>query len=52
MNATPTPMPVPPWMAMVQAHADQAEAKLAARDITRGVYEDVIGPHDQKHRKD
>ncbi|WP_087483565.1 hypothetical protein [Brachybacterium massiliense] len=24
------PMPVPPWMAMVQAHADRAEAALAA----------------------
>lgn len=24
------PMPVPPWMAMVQAHADRAEAALGA----------------------
>lgn len=23
-----------------------------ARDITRGVYEDVIGPHTQSHRKE
>ncbi|MDN5687091.1 MAG: hypothetical protein L0G94_10530 [Brachybacterium sp.] len=40
----------PPSLAL--PHADQAEAKLTARDITRGVYEDVIGPHDQTHRKD
>lgn len=26
----PAPMPVPPWMAMLQAHADRAEAVLAA----------------------
>lgn len=52
----PTPMPVPPWMAMVQAHADRAEADLEARalarDITNGAYEDVIGRRPARHRKE
>ena len=57
----PGPMPVPPWMAMVQAHTDQAEARTRAltetstslaRDTTNGVVEDVIGSLPATHRKD
>lgn len=52
----PTPMPVPPWMAMVQAHADRAQtdldARAVARDITNGVYEEIVGPRPATHRKE
>lgn len=28
------------------------QIRSTARDITRGAYEDVIGPHTQTHRSD
>ncbi len=49
----------PPWIAMLQAHADQAEARTRAltetttslaRDITNSAYEDVVGPRPATHR--
>lgn len=43
---------VPPWIAMTQAHADQAQARLDARDIVNGVIDDVIGARPQTHRRD
>lgn len=51
-----TAVQLPPWLAMVQAHADRAQADLdartTARDITNGVYDDVVGPRPQTHRKE
>lgn len=51
-----TAIPAPPWVRMLQAHADEAERDLAtravSRDIARAAYEDVVGPHQQTHRKD
>lgn len=47
---------LPPWIAMVQAHADKAEQDLAARhvarDIANAAYETVVGPRPATHRKD
>lgn len=52
-DTVPAPMAVPPWARMLQAHADHAEADRAtARDITNGVYEEVVGPRRATHRKD
>lgn len=31
---------------------DHTDPKQVARDITRGAYEDVIGPHTQTHRSE
>lgn len=42
----------PPWALQLQAEADQAETTLVARDIARGAYEDVVGPHTQTHRSE
>lgn len=47
-----TAMQTPPWMAMLQAHADQAQARLDARDIANAAHDDVIGPRPQTHRKE
>lgn len=48
MSAAPI---TPPWAAQMQAEADRAETALIARDIARGAYEDIVGPHTQTHRK-
>lgn len=55
-------MNLPPWLAMVQAHADQAEQdprrkaaetlRSLSRDITNSVAEDVLGPRPARHRKE
>ena len=51
----------PPWIAMLPAHADQAEARIhaltettssLARDITNSAVEDIVGPRPARHRKD
>lgn len=51
-----TPYMAPPWVAEMQARADEAQARLndraTARDITNGAYEDVIGPRPATHRKE
>lgn len=41
----------PPWALQMQAEADRAETALTARDIARGAYEDIVGPHAQTHRR-
>lgn len=41
----------PPWAAQMQAEADRAATAPTARDITRGVIEEIVGPHTQTHRK-
>lgn len=55
------PFVLPPWMAMVQCAADQAEARTRAltetttslaRDITNSAVEDIVGPRPARHRKD
>lgn len=47
----------PPWIAMLQAHADQAEndprrrgTENPARDIANSAYEDIVGPRPATHR--
>lgn len=51
-----TTMQAPPWIAMVQAHVDHAQADLGARatarDITNGAPDDVVGARPQTHRKE
>lgn len=49
-------IPVPPWVLLVQAHADKAELDLAqravAKDIADAAYDDVAGPRRQTHRRE
>lgn len=52
MTTTPAQHMAPPWVALMQAEADRAQAALDARDIARSAYEDVVGTHDQTHRSD
>lgn len=42
----------PPWAQLMQAEADRADIALEARDIARGAYENVVGPHVQTHRSE
>lgn len=50
---------LPPWVAHMQALADQAEndprrrgTENPARDIANSAYEDVVGARPATHRKD
>lgn len=52
MTTTPAQFLPPPWALQMQAEADRAQAALDARDIVNGVYEDVVGPRPNTHRKD
>lgn len=55
-------MNLPPWVAMTQAAADQAEQdprrkaaetlRSLSRDITNSAAEDVLGPRPARHRKE
>lgn len=44
----------PPWVLLMQAHADQAEIdhaqRAVAKDIADAAYDDVRGPRSQTHR--